>query len=522
MALKRLIIGMCETKYNNHLLPRLLIILIFFIETPSLISQIKNLSFSYFQRHREIVHGSLKPYLESHQAIINTDSSSRLKWIARKLYDENLFDFRENDIKLTIDPLFNFSFGLNEMNENYIFSNVRGLRITGDISQKFSFETRIYENQFIYPEYLKLKSKQRANNEKTIDAIAFGIGRAKNFKANGLDASLANGYLSFSPNESINFQLGHGRHFFGTGYRSLLISDYAPDYPYLSGQYYLFGKKVLYKHVYAWMSNLSRISASSNAESLFVPKAFSINQVSYQPNNKFSLSFFEGVIYKLFDTNEGRVYPEMSFYIPLFGLSALKNNNSSNLIYGINWDLKFFSRFQLYNQFSFNGFNMPGMQAGINFMDPFNLNRSFLNLEFNAIPNTFYSVSSSNIFQRYSHLGHELAHPLGSGFKEIVLKGQLSFKSFFIRFNQNFVKQSKSKDQNFYGYEVFTPVDDIVLNQLNFQNLIFLNNSLGFYFNSKTNMEVSLGHITRITSEKTENYLVLSWKTFLKNDYFDQ
>jgi hypothetical protein len=40
------------------------------------------------------------------------------------------------------------------------------------------------------------------------------------------------------------------------GYRSHLISDYAPDYPYISGQYYLFEKQILYKHVTAWMRNL--------------------------------------------------------------------------------------------------------------------------------------------------------------------------------------------------------------------------------------------------------------------------
>ena len=76
-----------------------------------------------------------------------------------------------------------------------------------------------------------------------VDGIGFGIGRAKNFKNYGTDASLANGYLSYSPNKYINFQIGHGRHFFGDGYRSHLISDYAPDYPYISGQYYLFNEK---------------------------------------------------------------------------------------------------------------------------------------------------------------------------------------------------------------------------------------------------------------------------------------
>ena len=72
---------------------------------------------------------------------------------------------------------------------------------------------------FFYPDYLSQKALDRAENENTIDAIAFGIGRAKKFKEDGIDAGLANGYLSFSEKKMIKFQLGHGRHFFGDGYR---------------------------------------------------------------------------------------------------------------------------------------------------------------------------------------------------------------------------------------------------------------------------------------------------------------
>ena len=86
------------------------------------------------------------------------------------------------------------------------YNNVRGFRITGDLSDNFSFETRFYENQFFYPLYLQKKSSQRANPQMGVDGIAYGIGRAKRFKDYGHDASLANGYLSFSPISEINFQ----------------------------------------------------------------------------------------------------------------------------------------------------------------------------------------------------------------------------------------------------------------------------------------------------------------------------
>ena len=265
-------------------------------------SQIKNSSFSYFHSidlKNNILHPSIIPYLETIQyQPIGTEKDSigqefeeKSKFV-KKLFHESLIDVHEKDISLSVDPLFNFTVGpKNELEDYYYLFNVRGFRITGDITSKVSFETRFYESQFFYPDYLRERAKNRGTSDNTIDAIAFGVGRAKNFNNYGLDAGLANGYLSFSPMEKVNVQLGHGRHFFGSGYRSLLLSDYAPDYPYISGQYYLIDGKLLYKHVTAWLSNLHRMPSSNTVESLFTPKAANFNQLSFQPVEKLSFSF---------------------------------------------------------------------------------------------------------------------------------------------------------------------------------------------------------------------------------------
>ena len=41
-----------------------------------------------------------------------------------------------------------------------------------------------------------------------------------------------------------------------------------------------------------------------------------------------------------------------------------------------------------------------------------------------------YSVDSNNQFQQIRYKGHELAHPLGSGFSEWALKGQIIMADF--------------------------------------------------------------------------------------------
>ena len=519
--LKELIIGMFEMHDKEGFNFKLIILFIFQFSFSSFSSQVKNISFSFFNQstRTNVSHSCIQPLLESFIIKINKDSCSRKSTLGRKWWEESLLDIVQNDVSIKADPLFNFAFGRNIMESNTILSNVRGFRISGDMTSKVSFETRFYENQFIYPKYLNEKALNRAEKESTVDAISFGIGRAKKFKENGLDASLANGYISFSPIKKINFQLGHGRHFFGNGYRSLLLSDYAPDYPYLSGQYYLLKNKILYKHINAWMSNLNRIPFSSNAEALFIPKTASFNQISFQLSTKFNFSLFEGVIYNSFDTIVGRTNPNLSFYLPIFGFGIFerKSNSSCNVIYGLNFNYSISNSVSFYNQLSLSHTNKLGFQLGIKAESLFGNNRSFMNLEYNSLPSAFYSLDTSNLFQIYSHLSHELAHPLGSGFQEIVLKGQISHKSLFLRCNYNYAFLENSS----YN-EVFQSIEEIDNLSKNSFNFMFLNTSIGLYFNPKTNMEISLGHTTRYLNSQMDNYFMISWRTYLKNDYFDQ
>ena len=60
-----------------------------------------------------------------------------------------------------------------------------------------------------------------------------------------------------------------------------------------------------------------------------------------------------------------------------------------------------------------------------------------------------YAVDSNNQFQRVSHMGHELAHPLGSGFSEWVIKGQINYGRLFCRIGNTFVKIDRPEIINF-------------------------------------------------------------------------
>lgn len=519
-------IGMLKMKKDNIQLIGLF--LLFSFSNSTVIAQLKNHSFSFFYHENDTKtpHSSIKPYLESYQFSTDTAIVERDKKWKKKLFDESLLYINEHQIRLTTDPLFNFTLGpQNAVKDFFYSSNVRGFRITGDVTSKLSFETRFYENQFFYPDYLAQKAIQRAEEENSIDAVAFGLGRAKKFKDYGVDAGLGNGYISFSPIRNMNFQLGHGRHFFGNGYRSLVLSDYSPDYPYLSGQYYLIENKLLYKHVQARLYNLNRIPISTTPESMLIPKSFSFNQLSLQATPELSFSIFEGATFKTYSSDSGTVRPHYSFYIPIMGtnLLAIDSVNSNTLIFGFNTSYSLKDRIKLYNQFVIRDEQRIGAQIGMrwNFSVDRKQSNSFINLEFNYSPTALYSVDSINKYQQFSHLSHELAHPLGSGFNEWLIKGQINYKRFFCRFSDNIVKIDQPGNNQHFANQVFTPVD-LISSVDETSRLIFLNNSIGVLINTSTKMEFSIGHLSRAVDGNWDNYILFSWRTYLKNDYFDQ
>ena len=74
---------------------------------------------------------------------------------------------------------------------------------------------------------------------------------------------------------------------------------------------------------------------------------------------------------------------------------------------------------KIFTQFAVRSANKIGAQFGIR--NEFSIDKrktiSFLNVEHNYVPTAMYAVDSNNQFQQFSHMGHELAHPLGLAFQ---------------------------------------------------------------------------------------------------------
>ena len=159
--------------------------------------------FSKTDLTHEIVYNNqscFKPNLYSSDAF---KKNTTISLFIRKLKKESLFIINDTADKfhLTIDPLFNFEYGKDfDDSSKSFYKNTRGVLVRGDIGTKFSFESSFYENQATFVNYIR--------NYNNTSLIVPGQGRWKQFKNNGYDFAMASGYVSYSPNDHFNFQIG--------------------------------------------------------------------------------------------------------------------------------------------------------------------------------------------------------------------------------------------------------------------------------------------------------------------------
>ena len=385
-------------------------------------------------------HSSIKPWrhgeLDSivrYEDVFKLDTLSGEKfpgkvwnWIA---YD-NMVQVNQPDFKLTIDPLVNFGGGLDLEDQRGLWVNTRGIAVNADIGEKrkVSINTTFRENQAKFPTYL-------SNFIRTRDVVP-GQGKVRNFKGNAFDFANATGYVSYTPNNYFNFQLGHDKHFIGEGYRSMLLSDNALYYPFLKINTSVW--KIRYVNLYTQFQD-----AINGTDTLIgvTRKWGSFHYLSFDAFDWLQIGLFEGIIWPNNDSTKTRGFDPnylnpIIFFRPIeFGLGS-----PDNAVMGLNLKLKPIDRLVLYGQFMLDdldvaaardgeGFhrNKFGVQAGAKYFmhTPDYKHAGMVQAELNqANP---YTYAHKEPVQNYAHLNQPLAHPLGANFRELMFLAEYRF-----------------------------------------------------------------------------------------------
>ncbi|MEW6469147.1 MAG: hypothetical protein AB1458_09495 [Bacteroidota bacterium] len=471
-------------------------------------------------------------------------------WLHRKIKTENLFIVKDTSDKfiLTIDPLFNFEFGkdLEDSSGEKLYKNTRGILVRGDIGSQFSFESSFLENQATFVQYIDdyiIGTDTLFPNDINYQyRVIPGQGRSKTFKLNGYDYGFASGYVSYSPGEHFNFQLGHGKHFVGDGYRSLLLSDNAFNYPYLRITT-SFGR-LQYTNLYTVFMNLTDggVTTPPFTERLFQKKAASFQFLSLNLHKSVQLGFFQGLIWQASDArNEMRL--DASYFNPLIFVSAVQYglDGAHNVVLGSTLKIKIANTLSLYGQYLADDLskdgrgslhNKTGFQAGLKYFDLFTIKNLHLQLEYNQVrPYTYAHKKTS---QNYSHYNQPLAHPAGTNFREAAAILNYRIGDFFseIRYvsrqagrdsaGAHFGGNIFSSDNTaFYGYN--STVND--QNQGLRLNVSYLDLRLGYLVNPVTNLNLVLGASLRTASlagaENQSAFIYVGFRTSLANYYYD-
>ena len=335
----------------------------------------------------------------------------------------NLFEVNVPDFQMRVNPLLNLQIAQEQGDPALLFQNQRGLEVRGTVDRKVFFHTNVIESQARYPGYV---------TDRVVEYQAVpGAGTYKNYNPrivdvrNAYDFNVASAYIGLHVTPHVSLQLGHGRHFIGNGYRSLLLSDYANNgfYLKLSTRVWRFH----YQNLFMELSPISQRQTSGNEK---LPKKYvAMHYLNYKITPRLSVAFFEATVFNRSRQFEWQYLNPVILYRTVEGMLG----SPDNVLIGLDGHWNLFRRFQLYGQVMIDEFlvsavfkpeqkgwwgNKFGLQAGLKYMNALGVDHLDLQLEFNAVrPYTYSHYDSLN---SYTHFNQPLAHPLLSNFKEIV------------------------------------------------------------------------------------------------------
>lgn len=439
-------------------------------------------------------------------SLIN-DSSDQYYKATNILFKKHLIEARGKDYFIQISPMANINRGsdLNDTLERSLFQNTRGVHVECDLFDKFSFSTAFYENQSrntIYESnyYSSLGELYPSGGKYSPqNAVIPGAARTKPFKEDGFDYAYAVGYFVYRPIEQLSIRAGNNQQFIGDGYRSILLSDNSIYAPYMRVDWQ-FHPKFRFTYHRSRLMNLLRKPASGSAESFYDPAAFSVNYFSFLPNDKISISLFEGSKWSMGDSIVSK-HPNALFYnpVPLVAAFAM-SDQEVNTVLGVNASYQLFDKHRIYGQFGItdlDGKKTAG-QLGYRLYELFGLSDFMLHLEYNYASPEMYE--SANPRLNYSHYNLPLAHTKGNGFSEIIFRAYYEWNRIYATNNMSYIQ---TKDRN--DRSLLSIYDDL---ELTSETILYNSFELGYRVNRMANLCVFGRYTYRSTT--TEDVLPVS------------
>ncbi|HMM12933.1 MAG TPA: hypothetical protein PKE03_12630, partial [Bacteroidales bacterium] len=260
---------------------------------------------------------------------------------------------------LAINPGFDFSLGMSREEELPLFVNTRMLELEGNIAGKVGFYSRVEETQL----RLARHEQQFFGRWRVLP----GAHLVKPYRTRGYDYLTATGYITYSPIKEIMLQFGQDRNIIGNGMRSLLLSDFALDYPFL--KIHTRVGKFDYVNLYARLTDSYSRITNPRQYRLLPAKYYAMHYLSVQIKPSWRIGLFEAVMFH--DNNLTGKGFDVSYLNPVILYRAIEHQRGDpdKMTVGLNTQYRaapgcaFYGQFLL-NEFRFNDLiNRTGSHA---------------------------------------------------------------------------------------------------------------------------------------------------------------
>lgn len=316
---------------------------------------------------------------------------------------------------INFNPLLNIGGGYQMVGEQDVMAEIAGgLSIDFQRHNKWSAEL----GYTMWNRYSSGYLKELGDSLRVVPGVGFQKGNDQLQTAN-----YTFGHVSYTAGKYFHFEAGKGKHFWGDGFRSLIMSDNSSSYPYFRITTKIW--KIKYTNLWAQMRDISFGQDIKDARKKYV----AMHALSWNATKSLNFTFFEMVVWQDRDSLNRRTL-DMNYLNPVIFFRPVEyaQGSADNEILGFSFRVKASAKIQVYGQLLLDEFllteiraqrgwwaNKFGTQVGLKFFNIFTPGLGY-QTEFNSARPFTYTHGSP--IQAWSNTNQALAHPLGANFLE--------------------------------------------------------------------------------------------------------
>ena len=331
----------------------------------------------------------------------------------------------------TIDPYIEAGISKSSEKNDALTNFAGGIRMQGVFNDKFSFNLSVITNSDQYPAYVDsvIFTKYNHYNFSSGKYIIPGTNAGTLKNNNRFTNTNFDFNVTYTPNKHFLVAAGYGKQFLGDGYRSLLLSDNANNYPYIRLQAKLW--KLTYNVLYNRYTNNFWYEVNGRPQ----PKYSTIHYLGFS-TKKFQVGLFDEVLWLGKDTNFSRGF-DVQYLNPLIFIRPLEFTIGSpdNAMIGFNLKYKIYKNGFIYGQLALDDLNLKksldehkqhygnkyALQLGIWNKDIFNVKNLSWRFEWNGVRPYEYGHGVGDVVGlNYTHYYQPLTDPFGANFHEFI------------------------------------------------------------------------------------------------------